>query len=187
MKHSVIETLFFSESCKLLQFWSWRFTYPHIFPLLGGHLVVETQLMALWCMHSWQVYLAFCEMWNIHVLHTSCKEVALLCEPTPLVAKLKSINSWFHHCVLAWRAFDLTDWSLEEEELCLKSMHFSSNPGGYEFFHTLLWRCHLAEGSQNILFQHKFDVIHCIINPSCWEGTYPSYSCLKNKSEEQSF
>ena len=26
----------------------------------------------------------------------------------------------------------------EEEELCLKSMHFSSNPGGYEFFHTLL-------------------------------------------------
>ena len=138
MKHSVIETLFFTKNCKRLQFWSWRFTYPHIFPLLGGHLVVETQLMALWCMHSWQVYLAFSEMWNLHALYTSSKEVALLCEPTPLVAKLKSINSWFHHCVLAWRAFDLTDWSLEEEGLSLKSLHSSSSPWGCEIMNSFI-------------------------------------------------
>ena len=59
-----------------------------------------------------------CEIY-MYVLYTSSKEVALLCEPTPLVAKLKSINSWFHHCVLAWRAFDLTDWSLEKISLML--------------------------------------------------------------------
>ena len=30
----------------------------------------------------------------------------------------------------------------------------------YEFFHTLLWGCHLVVGSQYILLQNKFDVIH---------------------------